>query len=120
MLKINFKQFENVVVAEVESLPTLYGEEKLWFDDGIAVRIGEAIVSRISYGITYTPLEINHFMNAGGIYLCKNSKSKYICFDLRTKEQATKYIKAMKRLIKDFNNKISLARKAEELKGEKE
>ena len=29
MLKINFKQFENVVVAEVESLPTLYGEEKL-------------------------------------------------------------------------------------------
>ena len=58
-------------------------------------------------------------MNAGGIYLCKNSKSKYICFDLRTKEQATKYIKAMNRLIRDFN-KVSLARKAEELKGEKE
>jgi hypothetical protein len=103
MLKIDFKQFENVVVAKVESLPELKGEEKLWFDDGIAVRIGEAVVSRISYGITYTPLEINHFMNAGGIYLCKNSKSKYICFDLRTKDQATKYIKAMNKLIKDFN-----------------
>ena len=103
MLKIKFERFENVVVAEVESLPELIGEAKQWFDDGVAVRLGEIVVERITYGITYIPQSGNHFMNGGGIYLCPGSQSKHLCFDCRTEEHAKKYVEEMERSIDMFN-----------------
>ena len=103
MLKIKFERFENVVVAEVKNLPELTGEAKQWFDDGVAVRIGEAVVERITYGITYMSQPLNHFMNGGGIYLCPSSQTKHMCFDCRTEEHAIKYVEEMEKAIDMFN-----------------
>lgn len=103
MLKIKFERFENVVIAKVESLPELTGEAKQWFDDGIAVRLGEIVVARITYGITYMSTPFNHFMNGGGIYLCPSSQTKHMCFDCRTEEHARKYVEEMGKAIDTFN-----------------
>ena len=106
MLEINFKRFENVVVAEVINLPELKGEERTWFNSGTAVRIGEIEVERITYGLTYLPHEGNHFANCGGIYICKNSQTKHICFDCRTETHAKEYIFKMQNLINKFNERV--------------
>ena len=104
MLKINFTQFENVVVAEVESLPELTGEAKQWFDDGIAVRLAEIVVERAAYGITYVSQnQLNHFMNGGGIYISPNSQTKHMCFNCRTAKCAKEYIEKMEAAIDVFN-----------------